>query len=118
MPPLPRLLRRSLRLHLSAVLLGAALLAPQALAQPAKPPPPASRPTIYEPDQATCRPEAIATAFQQHLAPFADQPESVQQTLRGIQAEMTNRSIEGCEAKSLLTPEEAAQLRRQLGLRP
>ncbi len=93
-------------------------MAPGALAQPAKPPPPASQPTIYQPDEATCRPEAIQRAFQLHLAPFADQPESVQQTLRGMQAEMTNRSIDRCVAKNLLTAEEAGQLRRQLGLQP
>jgi hypothetical protein len=107
-----------LRLAATALVIGALphLSIPAALAQPAKPPPPASKPTIYQPDQVTCRPTTLEEAYRLHLAPFADQPETVQRSLRQIQAEMTNRSIERCLAKNLLTPAEASQLRSRLGL--
>ena len=87
-----------------------------ALAEPAKPSRPPGKPTIYQPDQQTCQVSTITEAYQRHLQPFADQPEAVQQKLRGMQADMTSRTIERCLSQGLLSASEAAQLRRKLGL--
>ena len=84
----------------------------------AMPAPPASRPTLYNPDLGTCRPEVIRQAFRSHLQPFGDQPPAVMAQLRRLQAEMTSSSIARCLAKQLLSPAEAAQLRRELELTP
>ena len=82
----------------------------------AMPAPPASRPTLYNADLGTCRPEVIRQAYRSHLQPFADQPAAVLAQLQRLQAGMTASSIERCLAKQLLSPAEAAQLRRELEL--
>ncbi|QPN59437.1 hypothetical protein H8F24_15650 [Synechococcus sp. CBW1002] len=109
-----RLMPRARQLYLLAVV--CLSIGTAALAEPAKPPRPPGKPTIYQPDQQTCQVSTITAAYQRHLAPFADQPEAVKQKLRGMQADMTSRTIDGCLSQGLLSAGEAAQLRRKLGL--
>ena len=83
-----------------------------------QPPTPASRPTVYDPDLSTCNQELIRTAFHQQLQPFADQGEAVLGRLRQIQLEMTAKTISRCVKRQLLSPEQAAQLSRELAESP
>jgi hypothetical protein len=103
---------------LATVLLAAvpAALAPAALAQPSRPPLPRSKQENFDPDPLVCKPQAIESAFRQHLQPWADQPEEVQARLRLLQAEMTRRSLARCLTLGLLTAAEVRQLEQRLGL--
>ncbi len=83
-----------------------------------QPPTPASRPTVYDPDLSTCNQELIRTAFHQQLQSFADQSEAVLGRLRQIQLEMTIKTISRCVKRQLLSPEQAAQLSRELAESP
>ena len=70
-------------LALTGISLLIVLSAPAALhAEPDRPDPPRSRVKIYDADPLTCRPEVIEAGFRTHMAPWADQPEAVQQRLR------------------------------------
>jgi len=81
-------------------------------------PPPASSQTLYDPDLSTCDSERIRTAFQQQLQPFADQGDAVLAYLRQIQLEMTAKTLSRCVSRQLLSPEQAAQLSRELAESP
>ena len=81
-------------------------------------PPPASRQTLYDPDLSTCDSERIRTAFQQQLQPFSDQGDAVLARLRQIQLEMTAKTLSRCVSRQLLSPEQAAQLSRELAESP
>ena len=83
-----------------------------------QPPTPESRPTVYDPDLSTCNQELIRAAFHQQLQPFADQSEAVLGRLRQIQLEMTTKTISRCVKRQLLSPEQAAQLSRELAESP
>ncbi|MEB3265039.1 MAG: hypothetical protein VKN13_00310 [Cyanobacteriota bacterium] len=78
-------------------------------------PQPSGRQEQFDPDAASCRPEALSAGFQQQLAPFADQPPAVLERLRALQAELAERSLERCLQRGLLTAKEAEALRRQFG---
>lgn len=85
------------------------------------PPPPASRPTLYDPDAMTCEPDRIRSGFQRQLQPYADQSPAVLAKLRQVQLDLTERSLRRCVERQLLSPQQAAQLRAELGrstLRP
>jgi hypothetical protein len=74
-------------------------------------------PKRYDPDQQTCQMEAIRQAYQANLLPWDDQPPVVRQRLRKLQAAMTLDTVRDCQARGLLTPEQAAKLDAELGLR-
>jgi hypothetical protein len=77
---------------------------------------PLPRPKTYEPDQAACQAATIEAAFRQHLLPWADQPDEVQQRLRRLQGELTRRSLQRCIDKGLMSREEALAVERRLDL--
>ena len=83
-----------------------------------QPPPPASRQMLYDPDLSTCDSERIRTAFEQQLQPFADQGDAVLARLRQIQLEMTAKTLRRCVSRQLLSPDQAAQLSRELADSP
>lgn len=115
--PEPRMARLP-AIPLLLVLLGplAGSVAPQAGAAPYRPPPPASRPTIYNPDASTCKPELITAGFQQQLKPFADQPPAVLARLKLVQGDMTRATLRRCVAQGRMTREEATALALKLGV--
>ena len=100
--------------------LGLALAVALALAplraQPLRPKPPAPVPLKLDPDATTCSPSVISQAYAQHLRPWADQPPEVLNQLRQLQGEMTRASIARCLSQGRLTPDQAAELQRELGL--
>lgn len=79
-----------------------------------QPPPPASRPTIYDPDPKTCQPDNIRRAFARQLAPYADQGEAVLQQLRKVQLQLTEASLQRCVARGLLDEATARSLAAEL----
>ncbi|MEB3362256.1 MAG: hypothetical protein VKI42_09055 [Synechococcaceae cyanobacterium] len=85
-------------------------------AEPLRPKPPASVPLQLDPDATTCTPSVISQAFAQHLRPWADQPPEVLNQLRQLQAQMTRASIARCLSLGRLTPEQAQDLRSELGI--
>jgi len=87
-------------------------------AEPTRPALPRSRVETYDADSLTCRPATIESAYRSQMAPWADQPEEVQQRLRILQAEMTRSTLRRCLGKGLLKPEDVAELERRLGLPP
>lgn len=105
--------RAALALGLVPLALGGT---PAVLAQPNRPPLPSSRVQEFNSDEGTCRPEAITTAYRQHLQPWAEQPPQVLERLRQLQLEMTTASLQRCVQKGLLSAEQAAAIDRQLGL--
>jgi hypothetical protein len=95
------------------------LAAPVALplqAEPVKPEAPRARKVVYEPNRASCTPQAISGAFRNHLKPWADQPEPVLARLRVLQVEMTRTSLTRCLEQGLLTAEQVRQVEAGLGL--
>ena len=104
---------------IASLTMQAALAGSPVLAQNRQqPPPPASRPTLYDPDLSTCDSERIRTAFKQQLQPFADQGDAVLARLRQIQLEMTAKTLSRCVSRQLLSPDQAAQLSRELAESP
>ena len=104
---------------IASLTMQAALAACPVLAQARQqPPPPATRPTLYDPDMSTCDSERIRTAFKQQLQPFADQGDAVLARLRQIQLEMTAKTLSRCVSRQLLSQEQAAQPRRELAESP
>lgn len=85
-------------------------------AEPAKPEAPRARKVVYEPNRASCTPQAISGAFRNHLKPWADQPEPVLARLRVLQVEMTRTSLTRCLEQGLLTAEQVRQVEEGLGL--
>lgn len=101
------------------MVLGSALLASPAWSQGRRQPePPASRPTLYDPDRTTCDVERIRIAFQRQLQPYADQSPAVLARLRELQLEITQRSLKRCVERQLLTPQQANQLAKELAASP
>ena len=102
-----------------AVLFGtgsSVLGAAEALAGPYRPPPPASRPKVYDPDATTCQPEQISAGFERQLRPYADQPAAVLARLKLVQGEMTRATLRRCVAQGRMTREEATALALKLGV--
>jgi hypothetical protein len=87
-------------------------------AQPDRPDPPQSRVKIYDADPLTCRPEVIEAGFRTHMAPWADQPEAVQQRLRILQGELTRGTLQRCLQKGLMTSDQVKEVEKRLGLTP
>lgn len=87
-------------------------------AEPDMPDPPRSRVKIYDADPLTCRPAVIEAGFRSHMAPWADQPEAVQQRLRILQGELTRGTLERCRQKGLMSPEQVKEVETRLGLTP
>jgi len=87
-------------------------------AEPERPEPPRARKVVYEPNRASCTPQAITGAYRNHLLPWADQPEPVLARLRVLQAEMTRTSLSRCMEQGLLTVEQVRQVETSLGLSP
>ncbi len=87
-------------------------------AKPDMPDPPQSRVKIYDADPLTCRPEVIEAAFRSHMAPWADQPEAVQQRLRILQGELTRATLQRCRQKGLMTSDQVKDVEKRLGLTP
>ncbi len=87
-------------------------------AQPDRPDLPQSRVKIYDADPLTCRPEVIEAAFRSHMAPWADQPEAVQQRLRILQGELTRGTLQRCLQKGLMTSDQVKDVEKRLGLTP
>jgi hypothetical protein len=87
-------------------------------AEPEKPEPPRARKVVYEPNRASCTPQAITGAYRNHLLPWADQPEPVLARLRVLQAEMTRTSLTRCLEQGLLNAEQVRQVETSLGLSP
>ena len=87
-------------------------------AEPVKPELPRARKVVYEPNRASCTPQAISGAYRNHLTPWADQPEPVLARLRVLQAEMTRTSLSRCLEQGLLTAEQVRQVESSLGLSP
>ncbi len=87
-------------------------------AEPDRPDPPQSRVKIYDADPLTCRPEVIEAGFRSHMAPWADQPEAVQQRLRVLQGELTRGTLQRCRQKSLMTSDQVKDVEKRLGLTP
>jgi hypothetical protein len=106
-------------LALAMVTLPAALVSGLPLrAEPDRPDPPQSRVKIYDADPLTCRPEVIEAGFRTHLAPWADQPEAVQQRLRILQGELTRGTLQRCLQKGLMTSDHVKEVEKRLGLPP
>jgi len=76
-----------------------------------------SEPKRYDPDQATCQGEAIRRAYQANMLPWQDQPAVVLERLGQLQAAMTLDTLRECQAKGLMTPNQAASLEAELGLK-
>jgi len=87
-------------------------------AEPDMPDPPKSRVKIYDADALTCRPAVIEAGFRSHMAPWADQPEAVQQRLRILQGELSRGTLERCRQKGLMSAEEVKEVEKRLGLTP
>lgn len=108
------------RCWLTLVLGGAAL--PVTMAEPglaaSMPPLPPARQVLYDPDPATCKPASLQSNFQKQLLPWADQPAAVQASLRQLQLEMLQATLQRCVRKGLLTPEQVSSLEQALGLPP
>jgi hypothetical protein len=106
-------------LALTGISLLIVLSAPAALhAEPDRPDPPRSRVKIYDADPLTCRPAVIESAFRSHMAPWADQPDVVQQRLRILQGELTRGTLERCRQKGLMSAEQVKDVETRLGLTP
>jgi hypothetical protein len=106
-------------LALAMVTLPAVLVSELPLrAQPDRPDPPKSRVKIYDADPLTCRPEVIEAGFRTHMAPWADQPEAVQQRLRILQGELTRGTLQRCLQKGLMTSDQVKEVGKRLGLTP
>jgi len=106
-------------LALTVITLLLALAGSPALhAEPDRPDPPRSRVKIYDTDPTTCRAPVIEAAFRSHMAPWADQPEVVQQRLRILQGELTRGTLERCRQRGLMSPEEVKDVEKRLGLTP
>ncbi len=87
-------------------------------AEPDGPEPPRARTVVYEPNRASCTPQAISGAYRNHLKPWADQPEPVLARLRVLQAEMTRTTLTRCLEQGLLTADQVRQVETSLGLAP
>ncbi|MEB3335452.1 MAG: hypothetical protein VKP70_10765 [Cyanobacteriota bacterium] len=74
-------------------------------------------PKRYDPDRDTCQVEAIRRAYQANMLPWGDQPEVVLQRLRQLQAAMTLDTLRDCQARGLLSADQAASLETELRLR-
>jgi hypothetical protein len=74
-------------------------------------------PKRYDPDRDTCQVQAIRRAYQANMLPWVDQPETVQQRLRQLQAAMTLDTLRDCQDQGLLDAEQAASLETELRLR-
>jgi hypothetical protein len=85
-------------------------------AEPVKPELPLARKVVYEPNRASCTPQAISGAYRNHLKPWEDQPEPVLARLRLLQAEMTRTSLSRCIEQGLLTTDQARQVETSIGL--
>ncbi|MEB3322792.1 MAG: hypothetical protein VKI81_08195 [Synechococcaceae cyanobacterium] len=94
-----------------------ALVPGETAAQPVRPTKPQER-VVYDPDRDTCTPDAITTAYRNHLRPWADQPEPVLARLRLLQQSMTRTTLSRCVQGGHLTPEEARRLAGEIGLPP
>ena len=79
-----------------------------------QPAPPASRPTVYDPDPNTCQPDAIRRGFARQLEPYADQSEAVWMHLRKVQLQLTVASLKRCVAKGLMDEPTARALAAEL----
>lgn len=79
-----------------------------------RPSPPASRPTLYDPDAVTCQPAVIRSGFERQLQPFADQSQAVLERLRQVQLEITSASLRRCVDRGLLSPEQARAMAAEL----
>jgi hypothetical protein len=88
------------------------------VAAPMRPGPPAARKVLYDPNQDSCTPQAITLAYQNHLKPWADQPEPVLARLRVLQAEMTRTSLARCIEQGLMSADQAREVEGALGLDP
>jgi hypothetical protein len=75
-----------------------------------------SEPKRYDPDPQTCQADNIRKAFLANLLPWQDQPDAVRQRLRRLQAAMTLDTLRECQAKGLLSPEQAKAVVAELGL--
>jgi hypothetical protein len=107
------------RLHTVLSVLPLLLAATAALplqAEPVKPEVPRARKVVYEPNRASCTPQAISGAFRNHLKPWADQPEPVLARLRVLQVEMTRTTLTRCLEQGLLTADQVRQVETSLGL--
>ena len=78
------------------------------------PAPPASRPTVYDPDLLTCQPATIRTGFARQLQPYADQSEAVLQSLRQVQADLTRATLRRCVSRGLMDEPTALALSSDL----
>lgn len=94
---------------------GLALLQSPALPQGrSQPPPPASTPIRYDPDASTCQPQLIRSGFERQLQPYADQSPAVLERLRQVQLEITAATLRRCQARGLLTRQQARRLEAEL----
>jgi hypothetical protein len=109
--------RLSRLLAVVSLLLAGSLVLPLQ-AEPDKPEPPRARKVVYEPNRASCTPQAISGAYRNHLKPWADQPEPVLARLRLLQAEMTRTTLTRCMEQGLLTADQVRQVETSLGLSP
>ncbi|MFN9629313.1 MAG: hypothetical protein ACK59A_03665 [Cyanobacteriota bacterium] len=89
-----------------------ALIVVLGLGQPGR-----GEPKRYDPDRDTCQVQAIRRAYQANMLPWVDQPETVQQRLRQLQAAMTLDTLRDCQDQGLLDAEQAASLETELRLR-
>jgi hypothetical protein len=79
-----------------------------------QPPPPASRPTLYDPDPLTCQADSIRKEFERQLAPFADQSPAVLKRLRQVQAELLTATLQRCVTRGLMDQPTARTLTTEL----
>lgn len=93
-----------------------ALAASALLAQRPMPLQPPSAIQTYQPDQQACTPERLLAGYRQGLSAYADQPPAVLEKLRGLQRQLTARSLKVCLEKGLLPPEQVERLIETMGL--
>lgn len=79
-----------------------------------QPAPPASKPTLYNPDPQTCQVDNVRSAFQHQLSPYADQSATVLARLRNVQAELLEATLQRCVAKDLMDGPTARSLAAEL----
>jgi hypothetical protein len=103
----------------AAALLGAVLvmaLPCRSLAQTVRPttaPAPLER---FQPDLNTCNAEGLLAAHASALTPFADQPPAVLDQLRGLQRQLSARTLRRCLEQDLLSPEQVETLMVAMGM--
>lgn len=101
---------------LLAILVLAALLPLRCLAERAQTKGSPAPVQHYQPDLQTCTPERLLAAYSNALTPYADQPPAVLEQLRGLQRQLSARSLGNCLEQGLLSSEQVEKLMAAMGM--